>query len=205
MDDKRSLTYEIDILISKCQETDLSMKEIIDELGFRGHAFITLILATPFCSPLPTFGLSAIFGLVISFVGIYITLKKNPYIPEKYSNQKIPKEHLSSFLKYSKKFLTFLEKFVSPRFGFLNRILPVRTTSAIIISICGVLLALPLPPGTNAPPAITIVILSLSLLEEDNLLYLLGVILFLLNIVLFGAIIFAGASAVDYILKYFSF
>lgn len=199
----KSLTHEIDVLIQKNQSQDLSMTEIVRELGFRGHAFITLILATPFCSPLPTFGLSAIFGLVIAFVSFFIILGKDPYIPEKYASKKIPREHLEKFLTYSKKFLGFLEKFVKPRLHFLSRAMPVRTSSSFMISVCGILLALPLPPGTNAPPAITIVILSLALLEEDNLLFILGGILFILNFVLFGAMAFAGASAVEYVLQYF--
>ncbi len=204
MNHEQSLTHEIDILIAKSKVSDMSMQEIIQELGVRGHAFITLILATPFCSPLPTFGLSAIFGLVIAFVSVFIILNKKPYVPEKYANKKIPRDHLQTFFNYSKKFLGFLEKFVKPRLAFLSKILPVKTTSAFMICFCGILLALPLPPGTNAPPAITIVVLSLALLEEDNLLFLLGSVLFILNIVLFGAMAFAGASAVDYVLKYFS-
>lgn len=204
MEKHLGLTKDLDSLLVKAQESDLSMTEIIQSLGFRGHAFITLILATPFCSPLPTFGLSAIFGLAITFVSFFIILNKDPYIPSKYGDKKIPKEHLFKFLTYAKKFLGFLSKFVKPRMKFLAKVLPVRTTSAVMIAICGFLLALPLPPGTNAPPAIAIVILSLGLLEEDYLMSLLGMILFLLNVALFGAMLILGASAVDYVLKYFA-
>ncbi len=199
----KNLTDEVDRLIEKAKVQDLSMLEIIRELGLRGHAFITLILSTPFCSPLPTFGLSAIFGLVISFVSFFIILGKEPKIPQKFRDKKIPKAHLLTFLTFAKKLLNFLEKFVKPRLLFVSKVLPVRSTSAIMICICGILLALPLPPGTNAPPAICIVILSLALLEEDNLMFILGTILFLLNVVLFGAMVVLGASAVDYVLNYF--
>jgi hypothetical protein len=46
--------------------------------------------------------------------------------------------------------------------------------NSLTIAIRGLLLALPLPPGTNFPPALGIFLLSAGMVEEDSLFVLLG-------------------------------
>lgn len=61
----------------------------------------------------------------------------------------------------------------------------VQRINGFIIFICGLLLMLPLPPGTNFTPGLTVFLLSIGILEEDGLFVLLGYFAFLINLAFF--------------------
>ncbi len=199
------ISDDLENLIQLAEKGPLTVKNLIEEFGSRGNAFLTLVLTTPFMLPVPTFGLSAVFGMVIAFVSIFIILDRQPILPKKLANKVLPPNHLTTFLKGSRKFISKVERLIKPRMLFLDSVLPVRILSGVMIFIATVLLALPLPPGTNAPPAFCIVLLSLSLLEKDNLFFIFGAIAFLLNLLLFGLLFFSGAKGIEFLYEYFKF
>lgn len=197
------LSDDLENLIQLSEKGPLSVNTLIEEFGSRGNAFLTLILTVPFMLPVPTFGLSAVFGLVVAFVSIFIVLDRQPILPKKLANKEFPQERLSQFLRGSKKFIAKVEKLIKPRWLILDSIIPVRILSGIMIFIATILLALPLPPGTNSPPALCVTLLSLALLQRDNLFFVLGFLVFLGNLALFGLLFFTGAKSIEYIYDYF--
>jgi hypothetical protein len=64
----------------------------------------------------------------------------------------------------------------------------VETVSAVMVVILGFLLALPLPPGTNFPPAISIILLSIGSLERDAVFVGAGIVAFGVNVLFFSEI-----------------
>lgn len=199
----QKISEDLQHLIQTVEKGPITAGQFLNEFGSRGNAFATFILSFPFILPVPTFGLSAVLGTIIAFVSVFIILDKAPILPKKISEKVLPGEHLAKFLMSSSKLILKIEKLIKPRLFFVDRILPVRILSGMMMFILTVLLALPLPPGTNSPPALGIALLSLALLERDNLFFLLGLLVFIGNCVLFGLLFFSGAKATEYILNYF--
>lgn len=200
-----TLSEELQRLIALAEKEPLTVEKLIREFGVRGNAFLTLILSCPFILPIPTFGLSALFGMIIAFISYYIIVDREPVLPKKIASKTLPKDHMLTFLRGSEKFLSKAEKLIKPRLLFISNVLPVRVLSGLMIMLATIILALPLPPGTNTPPALCIALLSLGLIEKDNLFFILGLLAFIGNCVLFGLLFFTGAKGLEYIWDYFKF
>jgi hypothetical protein len=157
---------------------------------------LTLVLAGPFLLPIPLPGLSIPFGILIAIFGLSLSTGWKPWLPESWVHRPIPRDLLRRFCRTARKFLQKVERFIRPRYHWIHRNRVFKGAAGAMITACGVLLAMPLPPGTNAPPAAAIVCLSVALLEGDGLLLVLGYILFGLNAAFFALIPILGYEAI---------
>lgn len=174
----------------------IQLGELLDQLAQRGHMIVTLILSLPFMLPVPLPGLSVILGIVITASGVAVMLNKRPWLPQVWRSRDVPPKLLRSIGRYGISMASKIEKFVKPRGRVYVNNPGVRRINGFLIAICGVLLALPLPPGTNFPPAFTIIFLSLANLEEDAVVMFLGYIAFILNIIIFTLLFTFGYEGI---------
>ena len=194
------LSQHFKILKDDLCHKDFTANELLEKLGEKSHCLAAIILSLPFLLPIPIPGLSTVTGLMISWVLFYWFIKKKIWVPKKWRTETLPaKVFLKVFEKgeiYSKKFeFLFKARGLFLVHSFLGRVLVFLFT---VIS--ALFLALPLPPGTNFPPAITIIIFALSILFEDIWLLIFGILVFGFNAALMFVLVnFMWAESLPYI------
>ncbi|MBI2605894.1 MAG: exopolysaccharide biosynthesis protein [Deltaproteobacteria bacterium] len=189
------LSSELANLTNLCQQKKITLGSLIDSMTARSHALITLIFALPFLLPVPLPGLSVVFGLVIIMAGGAMAIGKKPWLPDRLLRKEVSSQLLGKIFGHGARISRTLEWIIKPRGSFVVRHPGVRQINGLIMAVCGLLLALPLPPGTNFPPAGAILLLSLGSLEEDILFMLFGYAAFAINLLFFGGIWHFGAHA----------
>jgi hypothetical protein len=188
----KRLSEEFHQLAEFCRHKDLTLKELVAHVGMRAHALITLVLSLPFLLFLPLPGLSVIFGVFILINGVQIATGKKLWFPGMFLKRKMSGATLAKHFLTASRLVKKLEKVVKPRGKFLARHPHLQILHGILLAICGFFLALPLPPGTNFPPALASALISIGVLEEDGVFIVLGYISFLLTIAFFTLLPYYG-------------
>lgn len=198
-DSSSRLSTELKALRELCHEDKVSFRMLLEKMNVRSHGLLTLFLCLPFLFPVPLPGLSVLIGLAIFLAAIAQALGKKPWMPKKILDTSVPNHFLEKVFGYGEKASRKLEKIIRPRGEYIVQHPWVRPVNSYLIAACGLLLAMPLPPGTNFPPAVAIFLLSLAGLEDDILLMVLGYVAVSINVVLFGGMVVFGKSGILYL------
>jgi hypothetical protein len=189
----RKLSEELERLITEFHMRSVTLRELIVVLQGRAYDLLLLLLALPFLLPIPLPGLSMAFGLVIAVIAARLTLGQRPWLPGRLLDTQLPPKFFPVLLGSARRIIRVFEVLLKPRLLFLTASrLP--QLHAFVILLASVVLLLPLPPGTNFPPAVVIVIMAGGLLERDGLFIITGYIAFALNILFFAAFTIYGTK-----------
>lgn len=189
---KIRLSDQFRALALECEQEVLTVRELITALGVRGHGFLALLFSVPFIQPVPLPGLSVLFGAVVVVAGLGISFNFKIWLPSRLMRQSLPGLLIAKVFRASANLLQKIEKVLQPRLFAASESSAARVAAGLAIAFSGFVLALPLPPGTNFPPAAVCVLLSLGILERDGLFLILGFIAFILKIsVIAGLLIYA--------------
>lgn len=194
------LSAVMQYLAHLCDRQGLTLGDFLHELSAYGHMLVCLIFAIPFMLPVPLPGLSTLFGFVICVAALQLTLGLDPWVPASWRRQKISGDLLKKIFDATGRVLRYTEKVIRPRLKFFARHPGFVRFNGLAILIAGLLLSLPMPPGFNAPPALSIIVLSIGSLERDGVLVLIGYTLMILNIALFAAVFALGFEGLQAIL-----
>jgi hypothetical protein len=197
------LSHMMAHLVEMCSRETLSLGELLHELSLFGHMLVCLVFAVPFLMPVPLPGLSTAFGFVIGFVALQIILNKDPWVPLSWRKKSVSPLLLRKLFTALSKILVVTERFIKPRFNIFARHPGLVRVNGVVILILALLLALPMPPGFNAPPALAIIALTIGSLERDGLVVLLGYVLGVLNVLFFGAFFTLGYDGIALLLQNF--
>lgn len=185
-------TIEEDILLlqEKCRDSSISIGEILHILSRKGQSLIILFLSLPFCQPLQIPGLSTPFGLAIAFIGLKMAFGKYAWLPKKILAKTISPHTLQKITKKILWLLKKMQRWISPRLTLLCYYPALKIVNGLLISILGILLALPLPaPFSNLMAAWAIFLIGLGILKEDGLFILFGYFVSLLTFGFFVAMV----------------
>jgi hypothetical protein len=187
-----------DILLSFTQgfsSTEISIRELRDQLSGRIYGMLLLVLALPNLIPLPAPGLSAITGLPLLILSVQLMLGKNtPWFPQVVLNRKIRTEHLQQICTKTIPHLSKLERYVLPRFFWLVHP-PADRIIATVCVLLSLLIMLPIPFG-NALPALAVCFFSIALLQRDGIFVLAGLACAILSLFVISFFVSAMLAAV---------
>ena len=200
----RKLSEVLEHLMVEFHERPVTLREVIGVLQGRAYNLLMLLLALPFLLPLPLPGLSTALGLIIAAIALRLTLGQKPWLPAGLLDRELPPKFFPTLLAGARRVLRLLEVMMKPRQLWLTASPLLVQLHAFIILVAALVLLLPLPPGTNFPPALCIVIMAGGLLERDGLFVLGGYLAFAFNGVFFALFAIYGQKLAEWIWSLFA-
>jgi hypothetical protein len=148
--------------------------------------------------------LSFLLGAVIAVIALRLTLGQKPWLPAGMLDRELPPKFFPMLLAGATRVLRLLEVMLKPRHLWLTESPLLVQLHAFIIFVAAFVLLLPLPPGTNFPPALCIILMAGGLLERDGRFILAGYIAFALNVVFFALFAIYGQRLIQWVLQQFN-
>jgi hypothetical protein len=200
----RPLSEEIDGLILAFADRAVCLREVLLVLHARAYTLLLILLALPFCTPVPLPGVSTPFGLVIAFIGLRLFLGQKPWLPQRLLDKELPARFFARLLAGANRIIRLLEYFLRPRWKWLARHRFLQRVYGAVIGISGLLLLLPLPiPFSNFFPALTIVLFAAAILERDGYFVMAGFAAFSISLLYFAALFWGGAEIAAWLEDWF--
>jgi hypothetical protein len=196
----RKLSEEFALILREFEVETVTLREVFLLLHGRGYVLLVMLLALPFCTPIPLPGFSTPFGLVITVIGVRLALGQKPWLPARLLDTRLPPALFAKVFAVTRTLLTGFERLLRPRLPWLTASPRLEQLHALPIVICAAMLLLPLPiPFSNIVPAWGILLLAAGLLERDGAFIIAGYVSTLVTIAFFAAIAIFGVGAVDFI------
>ena len=193
------LLNHLDDIEALCAKTNPSLQQIIDIFGEEGHYLTLLFMILPFLQPIPLFGLSTPFGILIAVVAYFAYVKKPAVVPKSWSTKTLPANTVLQIAETSEKVFEKISKVVYPRLPLMFKN-PFRTISFVLIVVNALLMSLPLPvPMSNSLPAWMIAINVLANLEEDGVLVIISYVMSLVSFSFFVGLYFGAETGLHFL------
>lgn len=164
-------------VINSAKGETISIGEIIEAFGERAFGFVLILFSLPNCVPAPP-GVAGVVGTPVLIFGIQMMLgHKHPWLPGFIRRRTISLSKFKRLIDVAEPKLRRLESWCKPRLIQLFGVVGDRMVGLFAFLVA---LSVLIPfPGTNFPPSIALVIVSIAVMEEDGYLliggYLLGI------------------------------
>jgi hypothetical protein len=162
----KSASAVLRAVIDAAKGESITIGEIIDAFGERAFGFVLILFSLPNCVPAPP-GIAGIVGTPVLIFGIQMILgHKHPWLPGFIKRRSISVSKFKRLIDIAEPKLQWLESFCKPRLTQLFGLFGDRVIGffAVLVSL-SVLIPF---PGTNFPPSIALVIVSIAVMEEDG-------------------------------------
>lgn len=168
--------------------------ELLAICGPQGHGFLAIFLVLPFLQPIPLPGISSAIGLLLAIIGVFVALRRPPWVPRRLAAVTVQPEALLRTCASLEKLLARLESVIKPRGQRLFAARWFRVTNGTVWAAHALLFSLPLPiPFSNALPALVILLMALGILEEDFYVIVAAYVGAAANLLFFGGIVLLPA------------
>jgi hypothetical protein len=196
----RRLSEEFDLIVREFEVETVTLREVFTLLHGRGYVLLMMMLALPFCTPVPLPGLSTPLGLIIGIIALRLALGQKPWLPAKLLDTRLPPALFKRVFIITRRIISWFERVLRPRWLWLTAPQWSQQLHAVPVFLCAALLLLPLPvPFSNTIPAWAIMLMAAGLLERDGLFILGGHLASLAAFAFFGAIGIFGIEVFDVI------
>jgi hypothetical protein len=193
------LLNHLDTIEERCRKGDPRLQDILDIFGADGHYVLILFFILPFLQPIPLFGLSTPFGLLIAAISIFAYRRKPAWIPARWADRSLKGSTVKRIAEGSERIFEKLGFLLHPRLKYFFQG-PFRFINVSLLVLNAVLLALPLPiPFSNSLPAWMILFQTLAHLEEDGAFILASYVQTVLCLVYFGLILFGIGTGIEFL------
>jgi hypothetical protein len=200
----RKLSEEFELILLEFKVETVTLREVIGLLHGRGYVLLVMLLALPFCTPIPLPGLSTPFGLVIALIGVRLALGEKPWLPARLLDTRLPPALFVRIFAVTKRLVSWFERLLKPRLLWLTESPRLLQVHAVPVVICALLLLLPLPiPFSNLVPAWAILLVAAGLLERDGAFIIAGYVATLVAFAFFAIVGLVGVHAFDFLWKWF--
>jgi hypothetical protein len=172
----RSVSAILRHVIDSAKGESITLGEIINAFGERAFGLVLILFSLPNCVPAPP-GIAGIVGTPVLIFGIQMMLgHKHPWLPKFILRRSVSVAKFKRLIDVAEPRLQKLERLCRPR---LTQLFSVFGDRMIGLFAFLVALSVLIPfPGTNFPPSIALVIVSIAVIEEDGYLliggYLIG-------------------------------
>lgn len=174
----------------------ITIRELLEAVGEQGLLLFCSVLTLPFLFPISIPGVSTVFGLIITLIGVGVTLNRVPWLPSRLMQRTIKSEHIIPALEKGVSVFGRLENWVKPRLGGLSSGVFNRLNGmALTLSAILLLFPLSLIPFSNTLPAVAILCLAFGMLQRDGYFIILGYIALVATIIYFGVLAAAALMA----------
>jgi hypothetical protein len=193
---------KIDIIKDSIDLGEVSVKSLLDLLLADGIHIMVIILIAPFLIPVSIPGSSTPFGILIILLELSVLFNRPLVLPKMVSGYTLSEESMNKLFEVLYKAMSYIEKISKPR-GNLTKNKVLDKLNSVIIIVLAILLFLPLPiPFTDFIPAVSILLLSVSCLEDDSYLLILGYIASILTMGYFASVGYIGVEIIKNVIYY---
>ncbi len=204
----RKLSEEFALILKEFEVETVTLREVLALLHGRGYVLLVMLLALPFCQPIPLPGLSTPLGLIIALIGARLAMGWKPWLPGWLLNTRLPPKLFAKIFQLTQKMVAWFERLLRPRLLWVTSSPRREQMHAIPIVVCALLLLLPLPlPFSNVIPAWGVLLIAGGLLERDGKFILAGYVATVVSLVYFGlsgsAMWYAAQKAYEKVLGWF--
>jgi hypothetical protein len=163
------------ILGRQTDSEKLTLNLLLKKTEGRG-LYLVLILLSILAVGLP--GVSVPLGVVLMLLSLALAFERSPHLPKFLGDRSLPKSGIKTVLRASVRILRLIEKMVKPRRTPWMAWRVPKMVNGLIMAWMAFLLALPLPPVpvpfTNFFPGYSIVLVAVSMMEEDGVMIWVG-------------------------------
>ena len=183
----QGLRAVIDALCDGNPDDRLALGDVVSGLGSSTFGVLLLVATLPAFIPIP--GLAgALSGPLVALVGLHLLfLQRKPWLPDFVARRGPQRSTLIRFDRAGDRWLRWMVSLVRPRLLLLINHPLATMFTGLLLTLLGVLLALPIP-FTNFLFGALLLLYALALLERDGVLMLLSWIAGIVAIYVFGAV-----------------
>ncbi len=178
-------------------DNGVTLSMVLELLGKESFLILAAFLTLPFLAPVSIPGVSTVFGVIILLIGIGLVLNRPPWLPERFMIHIFPTDKLRICISQSLIWIQRLEKISHRRMSFLCHGHLMGRVIGLVMVAASLLLMAPLAfiPFSNTLPALSILLLSIGVLQQDGIFIALGYLFLVATSVYFTIIAFMGANA----------
>lgn len=194
-------TAAIEEIVNSSSSDKIPIRDVIDAMDSVGFGLILMIFAIGIIIPTPPPFPSIISIPLVVFSFQMAMGYSSPKLPKKFFDVSLKRSVLAMLIQKSSLIIRKIERFLKPRFSFMNKSTSERVVGWFILLFSSFIL-MPLPLS-NYIPGIGILVISFGLLAKDGLVTMIGIGIGIIGITISITAVIFGIEILKYVSSLF--